>query len=121
MNKKIIVAEDSSVIQNLTKKILMQLSYDVTIVKDGTEVLQKLEDETYDLMLLDIHMPGMDGMTCTEKIRSSGKSYQEIPIIAITGNANNYSEDDFRKVGINAFVPKPLNYDLVVENVKKFI
>ena len=120
MNKKIIVAEDSSVIQNLTRKILSQLNYDITSVKNGQQVIDLIERDKYDMVLLDIHMPVMDGMECAEKIRSSPGENKDIPIVAITGNANNYTMEDFNKAGINAFIPKPLNYDSVVEMVKKY-
>lgn len=120
MRKKIIVAEDSSVIQNLTKKILSQFSFDIASVKNGKQVIDLLEKDKYHLILLDIHMPVMDGMECAKVIRSSGTENKDIPIIAITGNANNYTEEEFKAVGINAFVPKPLNYDSLVEKVKKF-
>lgn len=122
MNKKIIVAEDSSVIQNLTKKILSLQQYDITVVKNGAQVLTKLSAEQYDLVLLDIHMPVMNGMECAEEIRKMPKSQNgDIPIIAITGNANNYSQTDFEKVGINEFIPKPLNYDFLVEKVNSYL
>ncbi len=120
MSKKIIVAEDSSVIQNLTKKILSQLNYEISSVKNGQQVLDLLAKDEYGLVLLDIHMPVMDGMECAKLIRSSGGNNQDIPIVAITGNANNYTIEDFEEVGINAFIPKPLNYDSVVEMVKKY-
>ncbi len=120
MSKKIIVAEDSSVIQNLTKKILSQLNFDIVSVKNGKQVLDLIEKDTYHLLLLDIHMPVMDGMECAKAIRSTDGTNQNIPIIAITGNANNYTKEEFEAVGINAFIPKPLNYDSLVEKVKEF-
>ena len=120
MSKKIIVAEDSSVIQNLTKKILSQLNYEVSSVKNGQQVIDLLAKNEFDLVLLDIHMPVMDGMECAKQIRSSDGSNQNIPIIAITGNADNYTMEDFEEAGINAFIPKPLNYDSVVEMVKNY-
>lgn len=120
MSKKIIVAEDSSVIQNLTRKILSQLHFDITSVKNGQQVLDLVEHETYDLILLDIHMPVMDGMECARQIRAMEGAQKDIPIIAITGNANNYTEQDFEAAGINAFIPKPLNYDSLVEKVKAY-
>lgn len=119
MSKKIIVAEDSSVIQNLTKKILSQLNYEISSVKNGQQVLDLLEKSAFDLVLLDIHMPIMDGMECASKIRERSDANKDIPILAITGNANNYTMEDFERVGINAFVPKPLNYDTLVELVKE--
>lgn len=120
MSKKIIVAEDSSVIQNLTRKILSQLKYEIVSVKNGKQLIDKLEKETYDLVLLDINMPIMNGMECAKHIRQM-EINNDIPLIAITGNANNYTEEEFEAVGINAFVPKPLNYDQLVDTVKKFM
>ena len=121
MSKKIIVAEDSSVIQNLTKKILSQLNYHITAVKNGQQVLDLMSKDEYDLVLLDIHMPIMDGMECARTIRALPNKQKQIPIIAITGNANNYTEQDFEAAGINAYIPKPLNYDSLVEKVKEYI
>lgn len=122
MGKKIIVAEDSSVIQNLTKKILSLQNYSITVVKNGAQVLEKLQAESYDLILLDIHMPVMDGMECARKVRQLPKDKNgQIPIIAITGNANNYSLEEFKQVGINEYIPKPLNYDSLVELVNSYL
>lgn len=118
MSKRILIAEDSSVIQNLTRKILSQLKYEISTVKNGAEVLEELKNTQCDLVLMDIHMPVMDGMECAREIRSSNN---EIPIIAITGNTNNYSMDDFKAAGINDFLPKPLNYDHMLEIVKKYV
>jgi two-component system, cell cycle response regulator DivK len=120
MSKKIIVAEDSSVIQNLTKKILTQLNYEIVAVKNGQQVIDLMEKDTFDLILMDIHMPVMDGMECARTIRKMSGEQKNIPIVAITGNANNYSQDEFTAAGINEFLPKPLNYDSLVELVKKF-
>ncbi|MDH5608572.1 MAG: response regulator [Cyclobacteriaceae bacterium] len=121
MNKKILVAEDSSVIQNLTKRILSIQNFEICSVKNGKEVLEKLEKEPFDLILLDLNMPIMDGEECASKIRSStDPSIKNIPIIAITGNAKNYSIDDFKKMGINDFLPKPLNYDEMVDMVNSY-
>ncbi|MEQ8584187.1 MAG: response regulator [Marinoscillum sp.] len=121
MIKKILVAEDSSVIQNLTKKILSLQNYEISAVKDGRKVIDKLESETFDLILMDIHMPVMDGMECAREIRKMKNKNADVPIIAITGNANNYSLDDFKEAGINGYLPKPLNYDTLVETVKGYM
>ncbi|MEL7147331.1 MAG: response regulator [Bacteroidota bacterium] len=118
MSKKILVAEDSSVIQNLTKRILSIQNYQITSVKNGKQVLDKLGKEAFDLILLDINMPIMDGMECATKVREQNK---DIPMIAITGNAKNYSIEDFKNVGINDYLPKPLDYDAMVEMVKKYV
>ncbi|WP_258099942.1 response regulator [Marinoscillum pacificum] len=121
MSKKILVAEDSSVIQNLTKKILTLQNYQISAVKNGKQVIDKLSSETFDLILMDIHMPQMDGMECARKIRQMTGEIANVPIIAITGNANNYSMDDFKEAGINEFIPKPLNYDNLVTVVNNYL
>ncbi|MEM9325472.1 MAG: response regulator [Bacteroidota bacterium] len=122
MAKKILIAEDSSVIQNLTRRILTIQQYDITSVKNGAQVIDELNKEKYDLVLLDIHMPVMDGMTCAREIRGNNPGgNQDIPIIAITGNAKNYSMEDFQAAGIDDYLPKPLNYDFMVEKVKSYI
>lgn len=121
MTKKVLIAEDSSVIQNLTKKILMMQQYEISSVKNGKQVLQKLENEDFNVILMDINMPVMDGMECARKIRSmDDPKKSQIPIIAITGNARNYSVEQFKEVGINEYLPKPLNFDDLVETVKKY-
>jgi two-component system, cell cycle response regulator DivK len=119
--KKVLIAEDSSVIQNLTKKILEFQNFEISTVKNGRDVLKALEKENYDVILLDINMPIMDGMACAKQIRAlEDKKKSQIPIVAITGNAKNYSEQDFHDVGINEYLPKPLDFDKLVESVKKW-
>jgi len=120
-NKKVLVAEDSSVIQNLTKRILQFQNFEITSVRDGGQVLDKLEKEDFDIILMDINMPVMDGMACAEKVRALEDSVKsQIPIVAITGNTKNYSLEDFHNVGINEFLQKPLNFDELVEVVKRY-
>lgn len=119
--KKVLIAEDSSVIQNLTKKILQFQNFDISSVKNGKDVLKALEKDTFDIILLDINMPVMDGMDCAKAVRALPDALKsKVPIIAITGNAKNYTEQDFKSVGINEFLPKPLDFDKLVETVKKW-
>lgn len=118
MGKRVLIAEDSSVIQNLTKKILEQQEFEIESVKNGKEVIEKLEKGNYDLILMDINMPILDGMECTRQIRKmSDPVKSKIPILAITGNAQNYSVDDFKEVGINEYLQKPLDFDHLVSLV----
>jgi len=120
-SKKVLVAEDSSVIQNLTKKILQFQNFEIIAVKNGKQVIEKLETENFDVILLDINMPVMDGMECAKQVRALKDPVKAgIPIIAITGNAKNYSMEDFKNVGINEYLPKPLNFDSLVDLVKKY-
>ncbi len=120
MSIKILIADDSSVIQTLTKKILITLDYDVTGVKNGNKVLALVEANEFDVILMDINLPSIDGVSLTKQIRAlSDKKKANTPVIAISGNYKNYSEEDFRAIGIEDLLIKPLNYDDLVEAVKK--
>ena len=71
------------------------------------------------LVLLDINMPIMDGMECVKAIRElKDKKKATLPVVAITGNAKNYSETDFKEAGFNDALMKPLNFDKLVNVVK---
>lgn len=121
MKKKILIAEDSSVILNLTKKILVQQNFEIVTVKNGQSVLEKLENESFDLILMDINMPILDGMETTRKIREmNNDKISSLPIFAITGNASNYSIDEFKAVGINEYLQKPLDFDRLVSLVNQY-
>lgn len=118
--KRVLIAEDSSVIQNLTRKILEFQNFQIAAVKNGEQVLQILEKEHFDVILLDINMPVMDGMECARRVRAlPDKSKAGIPIVAITGNAKNYSMSDFHQAGINDYLPKPLDFDRMVSMLKE--
>lgn len=121
-NKKVLVAEDSSVIINLTKNVLMFEHYVITPVKNGKQVLERLAGEDFDLILMDINMPIMDGIECTKAVRAlPDKKKANIPIVAITGNYKNYTLDDFKKAGLNDYIQKPLDYDHLLATVKKHL
>lgn len=122
MGKKILIAEDSSVIQNIATRVLSFQRFEIDSAKDGKQVMTKMAKENYDMILMDINMPKMDGMECSRQIRAlEDEQKAKIPIIAITGNAKNYSMEDFQAVGINDFMPKPIDFDLLVQKVKEYI
>jgi CheY-like chemotaxis protein len=118
---KVLIAEDSSVILNLTKKILEFQNCEIHSAKNGQNVLDLLANDNFNVILMDINMPGMDGIECTGLIRKmEDPKKSNIPIIAITGNAKNYTPEEFKEQGFNDFLQKPLNFDVLVEKVKAF-
>ncbi|MFB9864341.1 response regulator [Rufibacter immobilis] len=121
-SKTILIAEDSSVILNLTKKILELQNYKVVSAKNGGEVLKKVQDQKIDAILMDLNIPVKNGMECTKEIRANqDPQIAQIPIIAVTGNANNYTLEQFKEAGINAYLPKPLDFDMLVQTVKEYV
>lgn len=119
--KTILIAEDSSVILNLTKKILELQNYKILTAKNGGEVIKTVENNKIDAILMDLNIPIKNGMDCTREIRAhENKDIAKVPIIAVTGNANNYTMEDFKEAGINAYLPKPLDFDMLVQTVKQY-
>ena len=120
--KKILVGEDSNVVKNITQKILQSQNYVVKSGRNGKEVYDALLREHFDVLLLDISMPVMDGMECAKKIRKEApQGRKDIPILAVTGNNENYNEETFKDHGITDFVAKPINYDLLIEKIQKYL
>ena len=120
--KKILVGEDSSIIINLTKNVLAFENYQMKAARNGKQVLELLEKEDFDLILMDISMPVMDGVECLQQIRSHADPVKrKLPIIAISGNIRNYTLEEFRKLGFDDFIQKPLNYDKLLATVKKIL
>ncbi len=120
--KTILIAEDSSVILSLTRKILEQQKYQIVLAKNGGEVLKQLEKHPVDGVLMDINIPVKDGMQCTREIRQHADArINSLPIIAITGNASNYTMEQFREAGITDYLPKPLDFDALVRAVRQHV
>jgi CheY-like chemotaxis protein len=120
--KKILVGEDSSIIINLTKNVLAFENYQMKAARNGKQVLEFFEKEDFDLILMDVSMPIMDGIECTRQIRGLADPVKsKIPIIAISGNIHNYTPEDFRRLGFTDFIQKPLDYDKVLATVKKIL
>ena len=120
--KTILIAEDSSVILNLTKKILELQNYKILTAKNGGEVIKQVEKQKIDAILMDLNIPIKNGMECTREIRAhENQEISNIPFIAVTGNANNYTMEQFKEAGINAYLPKPLDFDMLVQTVKQYV
>jgi len=106
ISAKILVAEDNKINQLVTKNLLKNIGCDCTIVENGFEAVQILKNHTFDLVLMDINMPVLDGMQATLKIR---KFDTTTPIIALTASELSEVVDECKKAGMNDLINKPLN------------
>ncbi len=121
MAKKILLADDSPVIQTLSKKIFHGQGYELVGLKTGAKVMSEIDKNDFDVIILDIILPEINGMDLAKQIRELKDSKKAAtPIIAISGNYKNYSKSDFDEVGINEYLIKPLDYDALVNAVKKY-
>ncbi|HEV7800874.1 MAG TPA: response regulator, partial [Burkholderiales bacterium] len=106
---KLLLAEDNAVNQQVALAILKMEGYQVTIAKHGVEALEAYSKSTFDLILMDCHMPEMDGFEATRNIRETQKQsgLKRIPIIALTANAMQQDRDECLHAGMDDHLSKP--------------
>jgi two-component system sensor histidine kinase/response regulator len=106
---KILLAEDNEVNQQLALHILTRRGHNVEIVENGKEALAALERREYDVVLMDVQMPELDGLAATAAIRAAERiSGRHIPIVALTAHAMNGDRERCLAAGMDAYVAKPL-------------
>ena len=108
-NKKVLVVEDNKVNQLLVKNLLKKFGFaHIDTADDGNDALTKVNAASYDLILMDIQMPGMDGYQTTSAIRAgSNLSMRSVPVIALTGDASEKEKAKAAESGMNDYVVKP--------------
>lgn len=107
----ILVAEDLAVNQLLVRAVLERAGHRVEIAADGVEALSVVQRRSFDLVLMDVQMPGMDGLEATRAIRALPAAVGRIPIIALTANALESEVERCRKAGMNDHIAKPIEAD----------
>ena len=105
---RILVAEDNEVNQLVISAMLAHLGHSCELACDGLEVVAMVQVSTYDLVLMDIQMPNLDGLAATHRIRALEGSAAEIPIIALTANAMVEDREAYIEAGMDDHVPKPV-------------
>ncbi len=114
----ILLAEDDPASQKVTLLMLKRLGYKADAVDNGLQALQALEHQTYDLVLMDIVMPKMDGLEATREIRKLGQN--EPKIIAITAYVFPGSREMCLKAGMNDYIAKPVEIGALAEVLSKY-
>ena len=109
---RILLAEDNPVNQTLAMRILEKLGHKVQVVNDGREALGRSQAEEFDLILMDVQMPEMDGLEATKAIRAAEASTgKHIPIIAMTAHAMKGDREDCLRAGMDGYLSKPIRTD----------
>jgi len=114
----VLVVEDNKINQVITKKMLAKKDISCDIANNGNEAIEAARQNTYDLIFMDIHMPGISGEEATIQIRKFDK---QIPIIALTAISMDDSLDSFYKAGCNAVVTKPFKPEVFYQEISKQI
>ncbi len=121
---KILIAEDNIVNQKVITNILKRLGYRADVVANGLEVLDTLRRQFYDLILMDVQMPEMDGLTATRQIRTlwqtKNSDFQGSPpcIIAMTANAMEGDRERCLDAGMDDYLSKPVRVEALIEKLK---
>lgn len=114
---KILLVEDTSIIQIVHKRMLENLGYHVELANSAEKALYKINSTTYDVILMDIGLPGISGIDATIEIRRQEKHGQNVPIIALTAYSDKKMYQDCLNAGINDVVTKPISQ----ENLQKLM
>ena len=123
----ILVAEDNLINQKLIKKILEKENIQFSLATNGLKVLELLDQSTdsankkFDLILMDIQMPEMDGITATKLIRNRNDLYKNIPIIATTANGMDSQIEEYLKNGITSCITKPIIFKQLIDEIDRLI
>jgi len=106
---KILIAEDNIVNQQVLKAFLSATKHTLTIVEDGSQAVAKVSKTNFDVILMDIQMPVMDGFEATQAIRALNGRIANTPIIALTANITDGAEERCIAAGMNGYISKPIN------------
>ena len=115
--KKILIAEDNDSNYILMTYILKKY-YQFERAKNGQEAVEKVEKDSFDIVLMDIKMPIMDGLEATKAIKAS---HPELPIVALTANAFDSDRQLAMDDGCDDFLSKPVSCELCLKTIKKFL
>ncbi|WP_129672335.1 response regulator [Candidatus Chloroploca sp. Khr17] len=116
----ILVIDDSSVIRHLLSHTLKHNGHHVITLACGDEALGLLETETVDVVIADLEMPSMDGITLLKHIRS-GERTCEIPLLMLTASGNEQDREDAQAAGANGFLTKPASSRDLVTAVERLL
>jgi len=116
----VLLAEDNPVNQTLTRRLLEQLGHRVLSADDGLQSLQVLAQQRVDVLLLDVQMPGMDGLAVLKALRQSEKlTRAHLLVLMLTGQAMDGDPERFIALGADGYVSKPVNRDKLDQAIKQ--
>lgn len=121
---RILLAEDNHTNQMLALRLLLKHGYQVTVVTHGREALERLQEEEFDLVLMDLHMPVMDGITALQHIRlfKDAKTSHDVPVVVLSADSSLEEEGaDFGTLGFDAWFVKPFESNRLFPLIDKLL
>ena len=117
----VLLVEDNEINQQVAREILEGAGLNVALAADGQEGVHAVKENNYDVVLMDVQMPVMDGYTATREIRNLKSEIRNVPIIAMTAHAMSGDEDKSLQAGMNGHVTKPIDPDQLFSALQKWI
>lgn len=120
----ILLVEDNLLNQKVVMFNLKKYNYNITAVTNGVDAMNSVKNIKFDLILMDLMLPGMNGLEITQEIRKMEKENaikNQVPIIALTANTLDNDRDKCLEVGMNEYLSKPFTADQLAEKIHKFI
>ena len=117
----VLVAEDDQINQQVARRLLEKEGFEVVIVENGLETLEEIKQNSYDLLLMDVNMPEMDGLEATAKIRELEQgSGDHLPIIALTAGAMDGDRELCLEAGMDDYISKPIQKNALEKNLQRW-
>lgn len=121
-NMRILVADDDRISRLACRLLLEQAGHRITTAHDGSEALKALQRDAFDLVLMDVHMPVMDGLEATRRIRHhADPRIRNLPVLALTASVMNDEHERYLTMGITAVLPKPLSIDELNRTIEQVL
>ena len=117
---RVLLAEDNLLNQQLMLDLLGGAGYQVEVATNGREAVTAVEQRKFDLVLMDIQMPEMDGLEATRRIRAL-PAHAKLPIIAMTANVMPEDRARCAEAGMNDFIPKPIDIDAALKTLTRWL
>src|SRR5262249_21256232 len=118
---RLLVVEDNPVNQKLALRMLQQLGYRADLAGNGREALEALDRQQYDVVLMDVHMPELDGLAATRQIRARGPTAVQPYIIAMTADAMEGDREVCLAAGMNDYLSKPIRTDELAGALRRVV
>lgn len=115
---RILIVDDSKVIRELVEAVLIENGHEVKTAEDGVQGLDATRNEQFDMILSDINMPNMTGISMVSKVRRV-LGYEYIPIIMLTTESSSFKKDKARKMGATGWLQKPFDPERLMKAVNK--
>ena len=120
MAKRIMVIDDSPSLREAVRGALTDAGYEVVEAGDGIEALEKLDGRKLDLMICDVHMPGMDGISLVKEVKRLSV-YRFVPIVMLTTESSEESKEAGQLAGARAWIVKPFRREQILHAVSKLM